>query len=372
MENISAKKIQLQFRISQITKKILSFKDLKIIDSAKSLPFDKFRKIILDKSILEKTKSLLESIQNYKKGIETNPRILLTAYLITFYSQDFLGDDKDRHFSDNDIYVLSQNLVNSIENYQEETVQSFCNQYLDFHYAFKNWIRMDKERTIERAIVSYYYRSEHVDKIKEDMKNVSNNKADMKQLELMLNEIEKQRQDIIKSIKMIDHTFDVEYFKDNYKLIYSSLEKSWKSLLTSLSNNMKKAYYDMLCDELSKGNKLPIFNLIKEIGERLLLITPEKRKEAMSQKFMDDKISDILMFSDWNEDIIKFIYFIVDLVILLGAAADDEENKKWKDSLETLFKEDYNNNLPKVLIQIEEKIDRIYQLIIDFNENIKK
>ena len=33
---------------------------------------------------------------------------------------------------------------------------------------------------------------------------------------------------------------------------------------------------------------------------------------------------------------------------------------------------EYENNLPLILIQIEEKLDRIYQLINDLNNNQKK
>jgi hypothetical protein len=371
MENISAKKIQLQYRISQITKNMIIFKNYNVIESAQNLPFDKFKKVILDKTLLESVKKLLETINNYKKGIETNPRIFLTAYLISFYDNDLLGPNEDRHFSDDDIYTISKTLVELIENYDEKKINEFCNYYFNYHYAFKNWISMDKARTIERAIVSYYYRSEHIDKINNDLKNAVG-KADLEeQLLKMLSELENQRKDILRSIKIIDHTFDLEYFKENYKYIYASLEKSWSSLVVSLSNNMKKAYYDMLCFELNKGNKLPIYNLLKEIGERLLLITPERRKESMSLKFADDKLSDLVIYSDWTSELIEFINFIIDLIILLGAPIDDNDNKQWKISVNELMKDNYISNLPKILIMCEEKIDKIYQQIIDFNENNK-
>ena len=48
---------------------------------------------------------------------------------------------------------------------------------------------------------------------------------------------------------------------------------------------------------------------------------------------------------------------------MLGAKCDDEENKKWLNELNNLMKDDYMTNFPLILIQMEEKLDRIYQLI---------
>jgi len=134
---------------------------------------------------------------------------------------------------------------------------------------------------------------------------------------------------------------------------------------------MKKAYYSMLCEELYKENKLPIFNLLKEIGERLLLIIPEKRKESFKNKFQEENLTNLLINNYWNDNIIKFIDFIIDTILLLSAPIDDEINNKWKQNIQNLYEKDYIYELPNILIMIEEKIDRIYELIINFNENNK-
>ena len=57
---------------------------------------------------------------------------------------------------------------------------------------------------------------------------------------------------------------------------------------------------------------------------------------------------------------------------MLGAPCDDEENKKWLEEVNNLMLDSYETNLPLILIQIEEKLDRIYQLINQFNDNTKK
>ena len=45
---------------------------------------------------------------------------------------------------------------------------------------------------------------------------------------------------------------------------------------------------------------------------------------------------------------------------------------KWRNELKYIDKFDYSEKLPKVLIEMEEKLDRIYQLIINNNKSNNK
>ena len=60
-----------------------------------------------------------------------------------------------------------------------------------------------------------------------------------------------------------------------------------------------------------------------------------------------------------------------DIILMFGAPADDKINKKWRESLKFIEKYEYAVKLPEILIGMEEKLDRIYQLIIQ-NTNDKK
>ena len=66
---------------------------------------------------------------------------------------------------------------------------------------------MDKSRTIERIIVSYNNRCEHIETINND-KDMDND-----QKEKCLKELESQKNNLILSIKQIDSKFDVEYLQ---------------------------------------------------------------------------------------------------------------------------------------------------------------
>ena len=42
-----------------------------------------------------------------------------------------------------------------------------------------------------------------------------------------------------------------------------------------------------------------------EISKRILIVTPEKRKDSLTEKLKGDNISEILSYGDWNEDLIE-------------------------------------------------------------------
>ena len=120
----------------------------------------------------------------------------------------------------------------------------------------------------------------------------------------------------------------------------------------------------MLTQEIRDGSLKPVHDLFVEICQRILLIIPEKRKESLAQKLNPNKINEIVLENDWNEELLKFVGMLADIILMFGAPVDDEENKKWRESLKYIEKYEYAVKLPEVLIGMEEKLDRIYQLII--------
>jgi L-rhamnose mutarotase len=57
---------------------------------------------------------------------------------------------------------------------------------------------------------------------------------------------------------------------------------------------------------------------------------------------------------------------LVDYITIMDAPANDDKNKEWKQHIINLINENnYNENLPRILIEIEEHIDALYQDIIN-------
>ena len=261
------------------------------------------------------------------------------------------------------VVCLTEEEFNNLET---KDINNIWNNISKFNYYFTKWSNMDKNRTIETLIISYYFRSEHLNKIYLDDKINDNNQKNE-----MIQELEEQRKNIIKTILLIDKSFDINFLEKNYSDIYKSIQKSWNEITISITNNMKKAYYDMLCKDLLEGNIMSCFNIIKEIGNRIAILCSNNDNilVEIKKKFIDDNIINLLQNNNFTSEINNFILFIVDLLLLLDAPINDNDNKLWKDDIIKIINgnNNYYDNFPKILIQIEEHIDSIYKLIIELN-----
>jgi len=368
--NKSALKIQLFFKLNNVFKSLNNFLNLNLDSISKSSDFTNFKKIIIGKNCIFITQNFIKSLNIYKKQIILNPRNFISIFLIANYPNELLGNLNDLHPVDNHIFNLAKNIIfnlntKNISSYYLKSKHIFMLWQLirEWKITFENWIKIDKDRTIEKLIISYYFRSEHLDKIKSGELS-SNNK--------ILFELENEKNQILKSIKLIDKTFNIDYLKSNYIQLYNQISNCKNDINLSIKKNMLFAYYNLLCHNIQSGNLSSILSLIKDIGKRLLVICPKKNKFTFELKFSDENISLLLMDSIaldqpiWTNQLTNFIYFIIDFIILMDAPINDASNNKFKTDCVILIASNQSiiYTLPKILIQIEEHIDIIYSLLI--------
>lgn len=362
--------------------------DIDIVD------FGKFSKLIRQKEVIQSTKDLINSfnlskkssIENQNTNISLEPKVLLTSFLILFFQNDLVGDQKNRNQVDNSlidwVYLFTEKIANfneknsNINNKINETILLFEN----FQIVFDQWKNYDKNRLIESIIVSYNNRCEHIEMIKnneipndfkpqvEENKNTIFKNLDKESKNEMLKTLEEQKNDLLNQIKLTDPSIDIEYIKENSSLIIQKMNESFEKINNEVSKTMKKAYYDMLCDEINSGNMLPIFELMKEINNRLLILIPQKIKNSFEQKFDQNKIINLLTDYVWSQELIDQLDLFIDTIFMVGAPADDEEMKNWKNYIMSLTKDNFSNNLPLILLETQEKIDRVFNLINQLNK----
>ena len=353
-----ALKIQFMFKLNNVKRKLIEFNKLGLNDFAQNNNFEQFSKIIIDKNIIQKTKNLCTSLISFKKDIIVIPRILLSAFIIKYYTNEIIGTEEHHPYDDN-LIESSNHLINLLNNNDYNNLWICLKNYC---VSFKLWSDLDKDRSIEKMIISYYFRCEHIDKINnEDFENNENK-------ENMLNELENQKNEIIISIKMINKHFDINYLKQNYKLIYENIEKTREHVKQLLTDNMKKAYYNIICNDLLNGSMTSAFDLIKDIEKRCCSICPEKRLNSFQNKFADEQIMDLLLINDFSQELIIFINFIIDFIILMDSQINDTANLQWKSNLQQLLTNNYSTNFPKILLEIEQHIDSIIQQIMLINQ----
>lgn len=380
--NLSAKKIQKFFTYSLVIKNhskfVKKFLDSQIdLSESKNIDFGKFSKLIRQKDVIEITKKLIDSLFTNQNLIKCNiqPKIFLTSFLLLFFKEDLIGVEDQLNDIDNSLIDWVNEVTSKVINLKNELrickydctkVKILLN---NFQIIFDQWKNYDKSKLIESILISYNNRCEHIEKIVNNNDDTIFENLNAESKNEMILTLEEQKNELLKQLKLTDPGIDIEYIKENSHSIIEQMTKSYEIINNEVAATMKKAFYDMLCGEVESGNMLPIFDLLKDINNRLLILVPRKNKNSFSKKFDDKTIIDILSSNSWSQELIDHINFMIDTIFVLGAPSDDKEIKEWKNHIMSLTKDNFSKNLPLVLIQIQEKIDRIFFLLKELNKD---
>lgn len=221
------KKIQRLYRTNKIIKENSRFLNLNLKSEARK-DFNIFSIYIKSLSVNKLTETYIKSFLNYKSGFKLSSRILLTAYIMVYYQDEILGQKLNQF--DQTIIEWSKEVIERIDNlHKSNEVYKLWLLLNNYYVVFTQWKNKDKSIMVESIIISYYNRSKHIEKVKSDKKLSKEDKKNY------INELNNQRLDVLKNIKMFDSEFDTEYFKENYELIYENIQKP---------NNMMKRIDD--------------------------------------------------------------------------------------------------------------------------------
>lgn len=299
------------------------------------------------------------SLNKFKNGLTIKPRIIITAYIMNYFPNEILGANENRHPFDINMINLAKNMIDTLESGK---INEIWEAMRDFNIVSSKWFEMDKERSIEQMVISYYHRSKHMDYIKEKQ-------MDFEQQMDMIKEVERERTTITNCIKQIDNNFDVQFLRDNYEKIFNHITKSREEISKTLVTNMKRAYFNMLYKDISNGEMMSTFNELKAIAERVLAICPPKRLESFKKKFTDDVLLNLLSEPAFTTPLVGHINMIIDYITIMDAPVNDQSNKEWKAHINNLMSQDmsqdtFNENLPRILIEIEEHLDNLIENIM--------
>lgn len=317
--------------------------------------FNKLTEILKNKDLLKCVKNIISKIINFSPIKNTiKPQIILTAYIFKNFKNEILSKDSNDTI-DNEIIYQSYNIVNILEN-TKNINYLYCQQikkiFINYNELFNYWKKFDETRTIQNCIVSYRNRIKHIEYIEKN-----NNDPDS------LKVLHDECNDILNSIKMINKNINIDDIKNNYETIYNNIYTNMNNLYNNIMINMKMAYCDILKKELDMNELNTLYCLIKETNERLLLITPKKIYQSVKDKLDNFDFINILQINNWNKDIIEYIDFLIDSVVVLDCPANDTANKEWKKDMKTLIFLDYNTHLPIILLDVNHKIDTIVNMI---------
>jgi hypothetical protein len=352
-------KIQRSYRLYTLKKRwkeiLLNF-DLNNIEEKN---FFFFSKMLRDKKLLNNVNTFLNKL-NIIKNCEINQRVLLTSFLITNFHSDLLGTEKERNQLDKEILNWSKKLNQLLVELTGEKIYHNILKLINFmncyNMFFNEWKNFDKDRTIQNIIISYYHKREHIKYVEDSTKDTDKNDEVLQYLNNELKLLES-------NILIIDKNFDIEYLENNYVEIFNNIKNGITEIMNKIEINFKKSYLDLLIKESNEDNYQIILDLINETNDRILLLTPDKYKNSISKKINSFDYLNIILQKDWSDDIINYLDFIIDTVIIYCPPEDDEGNIEWKNLINTLFDKEFNVGISSLLVEINNKIDYIYSKI---------
>ena len=362
ISNSAAKKIQKQFREYRVEVYRKKISKLNLTVYCKEHSFNEFIIHIKNKNVINTVTKYLDILkQSANKDLLIRYQLILSCYMICNYADEVLGKDKDLYQGDKDLLKWTKEIVEKLEN----GGLNISKQYIllkNFNVVFNSWKENDKHKTIEKIIISYHNMNEHLKVIK------ANNKMEDKQKQESIQEIDSQMNKMLCHIQRIDPKFQIKYLEENIESVYKKIQEGWSTIKKQIGNTMKKAYHDLVIESLQKGELKPTYDLLMDICKRLLIICPEKRKESIREKMSESIIMNFMASGNWTSEFVTFLKFLTDLIILLGASGDDEQIMEWKKATDLYYNLDFKVVLPQFLIEMQEKIDRIYQLIALYSE----
>lgn len=352
-------KIQRYYRIYKLSK---LFENFEKYDMCKNdISFNEYTIKMRNKKIQNSINQIIFALNRLcNTSFKISPRIILTGFLINNYTEDIIGSIQDRHPIDHFIIDWSKKLVSVFKEedkyYQYLLLVKYLNNYVE---AFENWKQVDKNRTIQNIIISYGNRMDHIEYIKNNNSNIEDNDESIKEMMLTL---EKESNELLYSIILIDSTFDINNLKSNYKEIIKQIKDSMEKIFTDISYNFKNAYLDILIEEFKNDNNNIILNLINETNERILLITPREYINSIKTKLKSYNYTEYLLEENYTE-LNEYLYFLIDTVVVYSAPEDNDEMNDWANGIiDWLNYEsdiDYKTLIPSLLIEINSKIDNL-------------
>lgn len=350
-------KIQRYYRLYSLKKNLIKLKEFKL---SQTKNFGELSVLLRNKQVIQQMSLVIKSFNNFSCiKLNIKPQVILLAYLVKKFPVDVIGKNKDRHPIDKELLKNSIKLVFLFENIADLNyyICISINKFIkNFSELFTFWKNMDKNRTIQNIIISYHNRRDHLEYLKtEEM-----NEEQKDKMKISLNN---ECKVLISQIKTIDPKFDIEYLQNNHKELYLNIEKTMTEIYNKISINFKKAFIETYKNDLNNNEYNNIINFINETNERFLLITPKKFQLSIKNKILSYNFTNIIQNNKWNNYIIDYLTFLIDSVIVYSCKEDDENNKIWKNDMKILMSSNYKENLPLILLEINNKIDIIIEQI---------
>lgn len=338
-------------------------------NEVKDYSFDDLTKKINNKTFIDLFKTFLIEVYtlNNSRFNVKNTKKIISSYVI-YYHKDIVTNKHNCYTKL--LYVLSKKIIENhseLFNYKSNKTENLIKLYNNYLFIFNKWKNVDKKIILNDLIKIYF----EVDELK-------NSTKENKEYEKILKEhstIDQSK--IIEKIRIIGGEEGMEYF-DNIKKIIETNNENIKKLEKQISENMNKAFWDFVVEQIKSENYKIVIDLLKDIQLLLFKCVPNRRDlhfkimKSLDIEYLEDmldnqSIDDKLII----DTIFKIIHWINEF-----NSKEDLEFKEWTKNLEKELDNfgrdhfdreiDVSELLPRTLKYLLEKLDTINKLIDEF------
>lgn len=322
-------KIQKFFRKKNVLKYLFKFYSFDLLNNAKNSSFPQFSRYLMNKELIQTVKQFLLSLERYSnRKLEIKPQIFLTSYLLSFFNSELM--EKEKHDLDNLILDWSNYLIKKTTTLVYE--QNFTKYYIlliNYNYVFSQWKDYDKNKIIEAMIISYHYRCDHQEKIKNENST---------QKEKMLEEIDSQKLELEKNIKKCDRNFDINFLRNNHKIMFEKINNVKSQIKQKITETINQAYIDLIIEQLEKNYFYGLLDLYNNVIDNISQNIPNENKKQFELFVSQYDFYDLIKNKTLSPQLYQFIYSLHDIYY----------NEKYIE-----FHLDHFNDLPKILLNFK-------------------
>jgi hypothetical protein len=328
--------------------------------------FDKLTKYMMNKDIINNVSTFLKKYYrmvgfNAKSSnvisFQLTSRIFLSMYVIYGYPEIILSHKKkdilDRKVDpyDYDIYLLSENLFNSlnkiIKSPSLENKRKFIKSINMYSNCFLIWKNKDKIKKIRTLVNEWISLQETIDEIN------NTNSYSVDQKNKSIDELKKSQNNIYNLISKFKVNINENYLKNHY------------SICKQIKLTYEKSYWDLFESELLKEKYDFLKKILFEIQNNIIKL--RKNNDFINQfkdKYDVDFIIQMIENKVFSPDnLISYSNYLVDLILKFEAPIrNNNTQEEWEEILNNISKsklEDFNKNIIIILKFILKKIDEI-------------
>lgn len=336
---------------------LLIKKILKINTNNKSFP--QLICCLSNKSNIKFTNILLNKILN-KQCSRKETKTFLTIFISLNFKENLnIGNNSLGQL----IYDLSTDIYLKLQDFQKSNNFSrnlLCNKLskliIDYIATYKEWKILDKNYLLQDCLYTYIelkeFQNNNIENKNDINQNLENKENDLPEdlgrNKLLENNINGELLSIINNAKILDKDWNKEFFEREYSKYLEEKKKSIEDLELAIKNNMTKAFWDNLYDELnkSKPNFLIVMPLLSDLKSMLMNCVPNRQDiHAEFNEYMDIEFIESMVKNEAldNKYIYKMIVYIISNIKKFQSKSEDKDTENWEKYILKILNENQLN-----------------------------